>query len=144
MIWGTNFPSGTFLGHCSHLCWAAKWGWTPNFIPKVTEARLTEIPNTSPPGLCQTCKKNPPNKCSCQFFHQAANPQKNNQDPALFFHLFLPKETRFLVPKQWQHGLAQDGMAMNLADEILVVDPQEAMKTAMDLARSERGRGVAG
>jgi len=27
-------------------------------------------------------------------------------------------------------------MAMNLADEILVVDPQEAMKTAMDLARS--------
>ena len=31
--------------------------------------------------------------------------------------------------------VAQDGMAMNLADEILVVDPQEAMKTAMDLAR---------
>ena len=37
--------------------------------------------------------------------------------------------------------MAQDGMATNLADEILVVDPQEAMKTAMDLARSASERG---
>ncbi|CAK9107402.1 unnamed protein product [Durusdinium trenchii] len=31
----------------------------------------------------------------------------------------------------------QDGINMNLADEILLVDPQDAMKTAMDLARYE-------
>jgi len=33
--------------------------------------------------------------------------------------------------------VTEDGINMNLADEILLVDPQDAMKTAMDLARYE-------
>jgi len=33
--------------------------------------------------------------------------------------------------------VTEDGMAMKLADEILLVDPQEAMKTSMDLAKYE-------
>jgi cysteine synthase len=68
-----------------------------------------------------------------------SHPKKQSR-PSFFSIFFLQKNPGFWS-KNIAAAMAQDGMAMNLADEILVVDPQEAMKTAMDLARSASERG---
>ena len=96
MIWGTNFQLD-FFGTLFPSVLSCKMRLDPLLHSQghrgAVDGNPQHLTSRSLPNMLHS-----PKKFSCQFFHQGANPQKKIRT-LIFFDLFLPNKTRFLVKK---------------------------------------------